>query len=44
MVQTDRVRTLKSRFQGDFVLTLASGVSLKSGRSYRARIRAVFGC
>ncbi|MPZ18820.1 MAG: response regulator [Luteitalea sp.] len=42
IVQMDRVRTLTSRFQGDVTLMLRNGVRLKSGRSYRARIRAAF--
>jgi len=37
------VRELQSRLHGEYLLRLDSGVELRSGRSYRAAVRAAFG-
>ena len=39
VVNVDRVRELQPWFQGDYVLILADGTRLTSGRSYRERVR-----
>jgi DNA-binding LytR/AlgR family response regulator len=42
-VRIDSVRELVPRLHGEYLIKLANGVSLISGRSYRAAIRTVFG-
>jgi two-component system LytT family response regulator len=42
-VRIDSVRELVPRLHGEYLLKLGNGVSLISGRSYRAVIRAAFG-
>jgi DNA-binding LytR/AlgR family response regulator len=42
-VRTDCVRELVPRTHGEFLLRLANGVEVVSGRSYRTAIREVFG-
>ena len=39
VVNVERVRELQPWFQGDYVLILADGTRLTSGRSYRERVR-----
>ncbi len=39
VVNVERVRELQPWFQGDYVLILADGTKLTSGRSYRERVR-----
>ena len=42
-VRVDMVRELVPRLHGEFLVRLANGVEVVSGRSYRAVIRATFG-
>jgi len=39
LVNIDRVREIQPWFKGDFVLILADGTRLVSGRTYRERVR-----
>lgn len=39
IVNVDRIREFQPWFQGDWVLVLADGTRLQSGKSYRARIK-----
>lgn len=41
IVNVERVREFQPWFQGDWVLILADGTRLQSGKSYRARVRAL---
>ena len=41
IVNIERIRELQPWFQGDYVLILADGTRLTSGRSYRDRVRAL---
>jgi DNA-binding LytR/AlgR family response regulator len=42
-VRADCVRELVPRTHGEFLLRLANGVEVVSGRSYRTAIREAFG-
>jgi two-component system LytT family response regulator len=39
IVNVDRIREFQPWFQGDWILVLADGTRLQSGKSYRKRIR-----
>jgi two-component system LytT family response regulator len=39
IVNLDRIREFQPWFQGDWILVLADGTRLQSGKSYRRRIR-----
>jgi two-component system LytT family response regulator len=39
IVNTERIREFQPWFQGDWILVLADGTRLQSGKSYRAKIR-----
>ena len=41
IVNVDRIRELQPWFQGDYVLILADGTRLTTGRSYREKVRAL---
>ncbi|NUQ12872.1 MAG: response regulator transcription factor [Gemmatimonadaceae bacterium] len=41
IVNVDRIREFQPWFQGDWILVLADGTRLQSGKSYRRRIRAL---
>jgi two-component system LytT family response regulator len=43
IVNLSRVREFQPWFQGDWVLILADGTRLQSGKSYRAKIREIIG-
>ena len=42
LVNIARIREIQPWFQGDYVLLLADGTRLTSGRSYRDRVRSLF--
>jgi two-component system LytT family response regulator len=39
LVNVDRIREIQPWFQGDWVLILADGTRLHSGKSYRSKVR-----
>ena len=39
LVNVDRIREIQPWFQGDWIVLLADGTRLQSGKSYRARVR-----
>jgi two-component system LytT family response regulator len=41
IVNLDRIREFQPWFQGDWILVLADGTRLQSGKSYRKRIREI---
>jgi len=41
IVQIDRIRALKPALHGEYVITLASGVTLRSGRTYHDAVKAL---
>jgi two-component system LytT family response regulator len=41
IVNVERIREFHPWFQGDWILVLADGTRLQSGKSYRARVRAL---
>jgi two-component system LytT family response regulator len=43
IVNVARIREIQPWFQGDYVLLLSDGTRLTSGRSYRDRVRSLFG-
>jgi two-component system LytT family response regulator len=43
IVNIARIREIQPWFQGDYVLLLTDGTRLTSGRSYRDRVRSLFG-
>jgi two-component system LytT family response regulator len=43
IVNVDRIREFQPWFQGDWMVILADGTKLQSGKSYRARIRELMG-
>lgn len=43
VVNVDRIREFQPWFQGDWLVILADGTKLQSGKSYRARVRELMG-
>ncbi|MCC6316752.1 MAG: response regulator transcription factor [Gemmatimonadaceae bacterium] len=41
IVNTDRIAEFQPWFQGDWIIVLADGTRLQSGKSYRARVRSL---
>jgi two-component system LytT family response regulator len=43
IVNVERIREFQPWFQGDWVIVLADGTRVQTGKSYRARVRELIG-
>ena len=43
IVNVDRIREFQPWFQGDWIIVLADGTRIQTGKSYRTRVRALIG-
>ena len=43
IVNVERIREFQPWFQGDWIIVLADGTRVQTGKSYRARVRELIG-